>query len=586
MFIRLDAEDDWGAVTPELAKPLVTTVTLTATDPDGLSASVTGQFRTNWESSPAPLAVCDRTTQVRDALAALADKNCEDVGAGDLVQVVKLDLSNTGLRSLKSGDFSGMSSLREVDISGNADTSWSGVCGPGKWGASVTSINLIGNRLGGSGAAMPGNCFAGAPNLGALYLAGNGITSLPANAFGNPSTRLTKLRFLGLGWNRITSLPANVFDGLDKLLELELSGNALTSTGLPAKVFSGVSSLRWLELNSQSTLTGIPAGLFNGLSRLEELDLANNGITSTGLPDNVFSPLTGLEGLALFGNPGSPFTLTDKGVRSGASVTQTLLSPTGFAVEPVSGGVKLSWDKPADTSISHQYRYLVNDSDDWTGWADIGSPTTSGSKLEHTVSSGLTSGNSYFFQLRTLDDGAGSYHANADCSAVFGTSGNDTLTGDDYADCIIGLDGNDTLNGGHGGDELEGGEGDDTLWGGFGNDKLASGDGVDTVKGGNGADEFYFYWDFGAVTISDYTTGEKIWICIGSGQGSGKGQVRWTGQASGSDWEITVISNSKYTGNDFTDGTITLTGVSTSPGSNIAWSDPNASDGTGCDLLP
>ena len=96
---------------------------------------------------------------------------------------------------------------------------------------------------------------------------------------------------------------------------------------------------------------------------------------------------------------------------------------------------------------------------------------------------------------------------------------------------------------------------------------------------------FYFYFDFGAVTISDYTAGEKIWICIGSGQGNGNGQVRWTGQANGSDWEITV--NRKYSnGVNATDGTITLTGVSADPGSDIAWSDPEAADGTGCDLLP
>ena len=47
-----DDDGDWSAADPPLADPLTTTVTLTATDPDGLSASITGEFRVDWESQP------------------------------------------------------------------------------------------------------------------------------------------------------------------------------------------------------------------------------------------------------------------------------------------------------------------------------------------------------------------------------------------------------------------------------------------------------------------------------------------------------------------------------------------------------
>ena len=52
VWLQLDGSGDWRAVTPALDDPLVTAVTLTAMDPGGLSASVTGYFRTDWDSGP------------------------------------------------------------------------------------------------------------------------------------------------------------------------------------------------------------------------------------------------------------------------------------------------------------------------------------------------------------------------------------------------------------------------------------------------------------------------------------------------------------------------------------------------------
>ena len=83
----------------------------------------------------------------------------------------------------------------------------------------------------------------------------------------------------------------------------------------------------------------------------------------------------------------------------------------------------------------------------------------------------------------------------------YGTSGNDTLNGDNGADLITGLAGNDTLNGNGGDDRLRGGDGDDTLNGGSGrdlllgeagNDRLVGGAGGDDMTGGLGADTFVF----------------------------------------------------------------------------------------------
>ena len=52
LYFRAETATDWSAITPALPDPLVTTVILTATDPDGLSASLSGVFLTDWASHP------------------------------------------------------------------------------------------------------------------------------------------------------------------------------------------------------------------------------------------------------------------------------------------------------------------------------------------------------------------------------------------------------------------------------------------------------------------------------------------------------------------------------------------------------
>ena len=52
VWFQADGDDDWKAITPTLPDRPVVTVTLTATDPDGLSASVSGDFLIWWESYP------------------------------------------------------------------------------------------------------------------------------------------------------------------------------------------------------------------------------------------------------------------------------------------------------------------------------------------------------------------------------------------------------------------------------------------------------------------------------------------------------------------------------------------------------
>ncbi|EEW24336.1 calcium-binding protein [Rhodobacter ferrooxidans] len=88
-------------------------------------------------------------------------------------------------------------------------------------------------------------------------------------------------------------------------------------------------------------------------------------------------------------------------------------------------------------------------------------------------------------------------------------SGNDNLTGNQYANRLTGGSGNDTLFGS---------EGNDTLFGGLGNDYLIGGSGTDIVHGGGGIDILAFNnGEIGAVNLVIDDTGTGFATTQGTG---------------------------------------------------------------------
>ncbi|WP_376097833.1 M10 family metallopeptidase C-terminal domain-containing protein [Roseomonas sp. CCTCC AB2023176] len=87
-----------------------------------------------------------------------------------------------------------------------------------------------------------------------------------------------------------------------------------------------------------------------------------------------------------------------------------------------------------------------------------------------------------------------------------GGTGNDTMTGDAFANDLVGSEGNDLLEGAGGADRLYGNLGNDTLRGGEGDDTLYGGLGADVYEGGNGFDR---------VSFADQTAGVAVDISPG-----------------------------------------------------------------------
>ena len=262
------------------------TVTVTARDPEGLSAALEFDIQIG---PPSPkLSICGRTPAIRDKIMSLTGAgDCATVSTTQLSSITLLNLATAGIASLKSGDFAGLSGLSTLELYGNnlrtlpADV-FSGL-------SSLETLLLSYNSIG----SLPPTVFSGLTSILNINVSFNDLTTLPPNVFSG----LSSLRYLFLDGNAFTELPPEIFRELTSLQILFLFENSLST--LPPGVFSGLTSLSWISLEDAG-LTTLPPGVFSGLSALAILDLANNKLST--LPDNAFSDATGLRELLLSGN--------------------------------------------------------------------------------------------------------------------------------------------------------------------------------------------------------------------------------------------------------------------------------------------
>ena len=222
------------------------------------------------------MGICGRTQQVQDAIVAAINEvsDCAHVTGAHLEGITSLDLApetahdeSTAIRSLKAGDFAGLSSLTHLDL--------------GSGSGYITTI--------------PANAFSGLSSLRTLNLNSHGqLTTISSNAFSG----LSSLINLDLSYNqRLTTLNPGMLSGLSSLHTFNLAGNGFTT--VPSGVFSDTPNLSYLNLSANQIAT-LDAGAFTGLSMLGSLQLQGNQLTA--LPDGVFTGLTSLALLELEDN--------------------------------------------------------------------------------------------------------------------------------------------------------------------------------------------------------------------------------------------------------------------------------------------
>ena len=293
----------------------------------------------------APLKVCDRTPQVRDAIAAATGLNCGAVSEFDLLEVRALNLGFQKLGDVSRGDFAGLTNMVELRLEGNPgltigdgalddlanlkmlELSRSGLESvPAAIRAlrSLTRLYLYDNRIG----TLAEGDFAGLSELRSLDVSGSGVKTLEEGVFSDQG----KLQRLFLQRNEITGITKETMRGPQDLIQLHLSENPLGK--LRPDAFAAIPKLWVLDLRktqlraiSSQTIANVVSSLdlsdnlfedisgttFPGWS-LGSLNLADNALQA--LPAGVFAGFTSeackhseME-LDLSGNPGAPFSLT------------------------------------------------------------------------------------------------------------------------------------------------------------------------------------------------------------------------------------------------------------------------------------
>ena len=240
--------------------------------------------------------VSQRTPQVRDAIVAAVPgvNSANDVTAAHLAAIRFLNLQRKNISALKTGDFTGLSSLITLNLEGNNLTSLPVDIFTGL--SSLSSLTLTYNDL----TTLPAGVFSNLSSLTSVLLYGNDLTTLPEGVF----TGLSSLTELNLYNNDLTTLPAGIFTGLSSLTRLSLGGNQLTT--LSVGIFDELSSLTYLYLGDGQLAT-LPAGVFTGLSSLTELLLHGNQLTTLSV--NAFSGLSSLTRLWLQNNSTNPLSV-------------------------------------------------------------------------------------------------------------------------------------------------------------------------------------------------------------------------------------------------------------------------------------
>ncbi|XP_035698762.1 leucine-rich repeat-containing protein 4C-like [Branchiostoma floridae] len=207
--------------------------------------------------------------------------------------IVDLDMSYNPVESFKEGQFSSLTNIQQLSLSGIKCFSEAGIITPGVFAGlgsvKLGTLSLTNNRL----RRVPTDAIDHIGNITDLNLSGNNISTIGPKDFGHHTYLFT----LDLSDNKLTWLPAEALMALD-IFMLELSGNPLVYIG-PDAFKHGL-----FHVGLENTkLRLIDESAFNSSQGVKSLTLNNNSLNY--LPGLIFAPLT------FYGDPSEILLLDD-----------------------------------------------------------------------------------------------------------------------------------------------------------------------------------------------------------------------------------------------------------------------------------
>ncbi|XP_054636132.1 toll-like receptor 3 isoform X2 [Dunckerocampus dactyliophorus] len=214
--------------------------------------------------------------------------------------LLELNLTATGIGQIQPGAFSHLKNLTSIAL----DFNFIKQTLTGKEFEGLDQLRELNMSFNHQTINLSSRSFVSVPNLKVLTLA-KSLMVTALNLDPSPFKPLSKVTYLDLSNNNIANIHGNLLDGLVNLQVLKLQHNNLAklwkdaNLGGPMLYLKGLENLLSLQMDSNG-LDEIPTRALSGLTNLQELSLSNNLLNN--LKDPVFEGLTSLKVLHLHRN--------------------------------------------------------------------------------------------------------------------------------------------------------------------------------------------------------------------------------------------------------------------------------------------